>query len=378
MTTADRHSSIDFEPEESPSAVVGREINYADIWKALASQWRTVAAFTLAAAVLGAAGSYAIKPTFTARTSFLSPQQQGGASAALAQLGALAGLAGAGVKTPADQFASLLQSNTVGNRIIDRFSLMSVYEAKLREDALKALALNVRVGIGKKDNLISIEVDDHDPQRAADMANAYVDELRKMSNGLALTEAQQRRTFFEQQMKDVHARVEAAQGVLQKTGFNPGALKSDPRSAGEAYARIKAQIISTEVKLQSSRSLLADSAPEIRAQQAALARLQNQLASMESPSSKDQGDQDYVSAYRDFKYQEALFEIMSRQYELAKLDEAKEGTMIQTVDAAVLPERRSKPRRTLLTIESAFVGALLGCAWVLVRRQRTNRPLSNN
>jgi uncharacterized protein involved in exopolysaccharide biosynthesis len=376
MKSAVTNPSADFESEEPRSFDRSRNIDYGDAIKTVSREWKFIGAFALTAAVLGAALSYTIKPTFTARTSFLSPQQQGGASAALAQLGALAGLTGAGPKTPADQYASLLQSQTVGNRVIDRFELMSIYESEFREDALKVLTQNVRIGVGKKDNLITIEVDDHDPKRAADMANAYVDELRELSNGLALTEAQQRRAFFEEQMKGVHSRVVEAQASLQRTGFNPGALKSDPRSTGEAYARLKAQITTAEVKIQAARSLLADSAPEIRTQQSALKQLKGQLASMESPLPNSSENQDYVSAYRDFKYQEALFEIMSRQYELAKLDEAKDGTMIQTVDSASPPERRSKPRRTLITIQSTFLGVLGGVAWVLLRRNRATRSLA--
>lgn len=362
-------TSFDIPAGEVSESRIGNEIDYAAAARHIRGRWKTLALIAVIAGAIGAASSYVIKPTFTARTTFLSPQQAGGASAALAQLGALAGLAGAGVKTPADQYATLLQSETITDRLIDRFKLLSVYDAKFRVDARLALSKNTRINVGKKDNLIAIEVDDHDPDRAAKMANAYVDELRALTNGLALTEAQQRRVFFEKQMKEVHTRLADAQAALQKTGFNPSALRADPKSAAESYARAKAQVVAIEMRLQAARSALTDNAPEIRSQQAALAKLQSQLTGLEAPASST-GEQDYVGAYREFKYQEVLFEIISRQYELAKLDEAKEGAIIQTVDIASTPERRSKPKRTLMTIEAALFGVLIGSVYLLMIRNR--------
>lgn len=347
-------------------------IDLAAIARELLPQWRQLLAGTVGAGALGLAVCFVVPPTFTARTTFLSPQpQQNSAAAALASLGALSGLAGAaaGLRSPADQYVALLQSTTIADRIIDEFKLLEVYDDKLRFDARKELAENVRVWVGKKDNLLTVEVDDHDPKRAADMANAFVRELKQLSNGLALTEAQQRRVFFEQHLGQTRDNLAKAQIRLQKSGFNAGVLKSEPKAAAESYARVKAEVATMEVRIQALRGTLADGAPELRQQMAALAGLRAQLAKLEQPQERV-GDEDYVGAYREFKYQEALFEIFARQFELAKMDESREGTLFQIIDTATPPERKSKPKRSLVTLGSAAAGLLLTAVWLLFGQKK--------
>ena len=215
-------------------------------------------------------------PVYTARTSFLPPQQQqSGMASALASLGGLAGLAGAAgaIKSPADQYVALMQSVSATDRLIDQFELMKVYESKYRFEARRALEQNTRIAVGKKDGLISVEVDDENPQRAAEMANAYVEELRRMTSVLAVSEAQQRRMFFEKELKDARDQLEKAQQALQASGFNVGALRAEPRAAAESYARLKAEITAAEVRTQVLRGSLADSAPEVQRQLAQLSAL---------------------------------------------------------------------------------------------------------
>ncbi|WP_423594965.1 GumC family protein [Roseateles sp. MS654] len=333
-----------------------------------------IAALSLAVGVIAYGISHLITPVFTARAVIVSPQQQqNSAAAALASLGALAGLAGGGaVKSPADQYVSVMQSVTVGNRVIDRFKLMDVYEAKFRMDALRTLGDNVRITPGKKDNLIAIEVDDTDPARAAQIANAYVDELRWVTKNLALTEAQQRRVFFQSQMEETKNALQTAQLAVQKTGFTAGALKSEPKAAAEVYARTKAEIAAAEVRLGALRKTLTDSAPEIQQQTAALASLRVQLSQFERPLEAN-SNQDYVSAYREFKYQEALFEIFAKQFELAKMDEARDGTLIQVLDPATPPERKSKPRRAAIAVASTVLAALAFTVFFAARELRRRR-----
>lgn len=250
-----------------------------------------------------------------------------------------------------------MQSDTVSNRVIDQFKLMGVYDKNLKADARKELLENVKITAGKKDNLITIEVDDHDPKRAADMANAFVDELKRLSSNLALSEAQQRRVFFEHQMEQARDHLAAAQTSLQKAGFNVETMRTEPKATAEAYARTRAEVAATEVKIQTLRQSMTESAPELRRQEAALAALKTQLTNFEQPSSTSSGP-NYVGAYREFKYQEALFDIMARQFELAKLDEAREGPLFQVVDAATPPERKSKPRR----LHVLAIGAMMALA----------------
>ncbi len=350
------------------AAAPSGEMSLFQLADLLVKRWKLIAGGSLVAGALTLGATYLITPTFTAVTTFIAPQQQqNGAAAALASLGALGGLTGlsSAVKSPADQYVSLMQSASVTDKIIDRFKLIDLYEAQFRTDARKQLNNNLRINVGKKDNIISVEVDDHDPARAAEMANAFVEELRTFCKGLALTEAQQRRVFFEEQLQVTRDRLTAAQTKLQSTGFNENAIKAEPKSATEAYARLKAEADATEIRLSTERQRLADSAPEVQALRARLSALREQLRQLEASRGSESGP-DYVGAYREFKYQEAMFELFSKQFEAAKLEESKDSTVIQVVDKATPPERKSRPKRAMLAVLATGVVALLLCAVVVI------------
>lgn len=344
-----------------------------DLLITIVSRWKRNFFLSLVVGIAALGIAYLIPPTFTARTSFLPPQQQQStASAALASLGALGNLASAagGLRTPADQYASLLSSVTVADRIVDKFKLMDVYEAKLRTDARTQLGLRLRISVGKKDGIIGLEVDDHDPERAAAIANQHVEELRRLTSQLALTEAQQRRAFFESHLKQTRDRLTDAQQALEASGFNQGALKTEPKAAAESYARLKAQITAAEVRLQALRQKLADNAPEVQETRAVLATLREQVAQAEASTGSGERS-DYIGKYREFKYQEALFELFSRQYEVARIDESRDGTLIQVIDPATPPERKSKPKRATIAVTATLVSFVLLCvATVLGDRWR--------
>lgn len=317
--------------------------------------------------------TYMMTPTFTARTTFLPPQPPSSAATAIASLGALASLAGGvtGIKSSGDQFVTLLQSDKVADRLIDDFNLMNVYQAQFRVDARMTLSTKVRIEIGKKDGVISIEVDDSDPKRSADLANRYVDELRKLTSEFALTEAQQRRAFFESELRKTRDRLAQAQQTLQSSGFNAAALRAEPKAAGEIYARLRAELTTAELQLQRLRLGLSDSTPEVLQQSSAVASLRSQLAAAERVAPATEGP-DYIGRYREFKYQETLFEMFSRQYEAARLDEAREGAMIQVIDVATAPERRSKPKRTNIAVV-ATLAAFLALSFCLLVWQSWKR-----
>jgi uncharacterized protein involved in exopolysaccharide biosynthesis len=295
-------------------------------------------------------------------------QQQSSAASALASLGSLAGLAGGAIKTPADQYVALLQSVTVSDHLIDRFKLIEVYGRDFRVDTRKQLAQNVRIGVGKKDGLMTIEVDDHNAQRAADIANRYVEELRQITSTLALTEAQQRRVFFERQLQQTRDKLVAAQQALQSSGFNPGALKAEPKAAAETYAKLRAEATATEVRVQGLRTTLADSTSEVQQQLSVLKALRGQLARVEQVAEVAADGPDYISRYREFKYQETLLELFARQYELARVDESREGALIQVVDPALVPERKSAPKKSLIALGAALVGFILIAGGLLIRQ----------
>lgn len=348
---------------------------------AMRSHARLLLAAPLAAGVLGFGLASLLPPRFTAVTTIMPPQQSqnAAASALAASLGSLAGLAGGsvGMRTSGDLYVGLMQSAAVSDRLIDRFNLLAAYDVKFRIDARKDLAKNVRMSVGKKDGLITIEVDDSEPARAADLANQYVDELRRLLASLAVTEAQQRRLFFENQLKGARDALAQAQQALQASGFDAAALKAEPKAAAESYARLKAEATSAEIRLQVLRGSLADSTPEVQQQQASLAALRAQLARAERSVESAASGPDYVSRYREFKYQETLFEMYARQFELARVDEGREGGLIQVLDTATPPEKKSGPRRGMFALGGAGL-ALAAVLLFVVLRLALARPDSTD
>jgi uncharacterized protein involved in exopolysaccharide biosynthesis len=332
----------------------------------------------LAAGLLAFTGTMLVPPTYTAVMIFMPPQQtQSSAASALASLGSLAGLAGgaAGISSPGERYVALMQSVTVSDRLIEQFKLMDVYDTKFRIDARKSLAGNVRIALGKKDGLITVEVDDTSQERAAAVANQYVDELRRITGTLAMTEAQQRRAFFERQLQQSRDSLARAQQGLQSSGFNATALKAEPKAAAEIYGRLKAETTAADMRLQILRGGLADNTPEVRQQQTTLAALREQLALAERTTNTST-DQDYVSKYREFKYQETLFELYARQFELARADESREGALFQVIDPATAPERTSKPKRALISLSATVVVGLVLAMWIVWREYLDRRGQS--
>lgn len=350
-----------------------------DLALPLAQHWKLLVAGPLLAGLIALGATYLMTPVFSSRTVFLPPQQQQStAAAAVAQLGALSGLIGgaAGIKSPADQYVSLLQSTSVADRLIDEFKLMQVYESKYRFEARKDLANSSRITLGKKDGLITVEIEDTDPQRAAAIANRHVDELRRLTAQLALTEAQQRRAFFEEQLKKTRDDLTKAQTALEASGFSAGALRAEPKAAAEGYARLRAEATASEVRLQTLRRNLAENTPEVQQALATLGALRSQLARTEAPTDLN-GGPDYVGKFREFKYQETLFELFARQYEMARLDESREGALIQVVDVAQAAERKSRPKRALIAVTTTLVALALLAIYVVTRhfwRLSSERP----
>jgi uncharacterized protein involved in exopolysaccharide biosynthesis len=323
--------------------------------------------------------AFVIPPTFTASTRILPPQQQQQSAAALlaSQLGALAGTVGAAgmsinLRNPAETYVALIRSRTVADALIDRFNLLVVYEETYRQEARMELANATKVST-TRDGLITIEVEDRDRQRAADLANAYVEELSKLTGSLAITEAQQRRVFFEKQLQQAQESLTKAQLALGTAGAGESLIKAAPQAVVETIARLKAQVTAHEIRLSTMRGYLSDSSPEFQLVQRALASYRAQLLDAErSQPTITTPKTDYLNRFRDFKYQETLFELMAKQYELARLDEAREGSMVQVVDRAIVPERRSRPRMALIAGLSVLVSILVLFLFVAIRQSLRN------
>lgn len=350
------------------------EISLLDLLQTIVDHLRLLVVGPLAVGVVALSYSFMIPATYTAKTQFLPPlQQQSAAASMLASLGSLGGLAGAvgSIKNPADQFLSYMKSVTFQDSLIERFKLIERYEAKTKTDARFSLSGNVRAVSGK-DGLISLEVDDKDPQFAADLANAHVEELAKLLSKLATTEAQQRRLFFEKQLNLSKEKLIQSEILLKATGVSGSVLKSNPVSAVAAVAGLQASVTAQEVKIGAMRGYLAESSPDFKLAMNELVNLRAQLAKQEKDSplsvTKATTDGDYITKYREFKYQEALFELFSKQFELAKVDEAREGAMIQVLDVAEAPERKSKPKKALIAIIATLCSGVVLLLLLFVRK----------
>lgn len=325
----------------------------------------------IGAAVTMFALTFLMTPIFTATVRFLPPQQQQSAAASLIQsLGALGSLAGGGasaLKNPTDQYIAFLKTEAVQDALISRFQLTDRYEAKYLQDVRNILEKLTEINAGK-DGIIVVKVDDRDPKFAADLANAYVEELGRLLNRLAVTEAQQRRVFFEGQLLSAKNGLIKAEQVLAASGVSTSALNASPTTAMEGPARLRAQVTALEVKLSSMRSYLTEKSAEYRQVQAELAAVRAQLAKAERTQPDGNGSRDdYISKYREFKYQETLFELFSRQYEIAKIDESREGAIVQVIDPAKPPERKAKPKRAFLILASGVLTGFLVLIFIFAR-----------
>jgi uncharacterized protein involved in exopolysaccharide biosynthesis len=353
------------------------EISLLDLLQTIVDNLRLLVLGPLVVGFTALGVSFLVPPTYTAKTQFLPPQQQQSAAASmLASLGSLGGLAGAvgGIKNPADQFLAYMKSVTIQDSLIDRFKLLERYEAKTKMETRIELTKNVRAVSGKN-GLISVEVDDTDPKFAAELANAHVEELGKLLGKLATTEAQQRRMFFEKQLTQAKEKLIQSEIELRSTGVSGSVLKSNPASAVAAVAGLQAGVTAQEVRLGAMRGYLAETAPEFKQALNELTNLKAQLAKQEKDmplNSNMTAQGDYISKYREFKYNETLFELFAKQFEIAKVDEAREGAVIQILDTAQPPERKSKPKKGVIAIIATLAAFFALLLFVLIRQAIKN------
>lgn len=361
---------------ESMMQADASEMSLLDISLVLAENLKKIISIPLLVGVFAAITSMFLPFTYTAVTRILPPQQQqSGAAAALGQLGALVGLTGAaGLKNPADQYISLLKSRTVADGLIAQFKLRELYNLQYNEDVRRKLQNMTKITAGKTDGVITIEVEERDPQRAADLANAYVEQLGKLTTTLAVTEAAQRRLFFEKRMDEAKGNLTKAEIALRSSGISESELKTSPAAAVSEVASLRARATAAEIKLSVMRTYASESNPEYRQAQQELAAFRAELNKAQQGGSQNNGSNspEYVTRYRDFKYYETLFDLMAKQFELARIDEAREGAVIQVVDGANLPERRSSPQRTLIVLVSIVIAFFLTVIWVFIQNAVRN------
>ncbi len=353
------------------------EISLLDLAIALGEEKKTLFAIPAITTSLAIVVSLLMTPIFTAKTVMMPPQQQqSGAASALASLGALAGLAGGavGIKSPDEMYIAFMQSETLQNEIIKKFDLQERYKAKTLVDTRNAMKGVVKIAADKKAGLISVEVNDKDPEFAAKLANAHVEELRNLMGRLAVTDAQQRRVFFEQAITKTQNELAEAEAnfraAKEKSGMQVTAVIAE--TSVRAGAEMRAQIAAKEVQLAAMGSFATPQNPDVQRLGGELAALRSQLKKLEMGSGSDEKtsplQQLAVKSYRDIKAREAMMGVLVAQYESARVDEAKEGPLIQQVDVALPPERRSSPKRAIIVLVSAFAGLFLGLLVAFVRR----------
>jgi uncharacterized protein involved in exopolysaccharide biosynthesis len=360
---------------------------------ALAKHKRLVFGLPVLAGVLAMALGFALPSVYKADTKILPPQPaQSGAAALLSQLGGVAGVAAsaAGIKSPNDLYIGMLKSRTVADNLIKRFELKKAYETGSAEKARRVLTENTLIVAGK-DGLISIEVEDHDKTRAPMLANAYVEELSKLTKVLAVTEASQRRVFFEQQLETAKNNLATAESTLRNALETHGVISVDSASRAivETIGRMRAQISAKEIQLNAMQAFVTTNNQEYKRAQEEINSLRSELSKLENgrpasdadrtASSKPAGLEN-IKILRDVKYYEMLYELLSKQYEVARLDEAKDVAMIQVLDRAIEPERKFKPKPVLLAIIAAVLALFAAITWAMLveARKKTLQDPANS
>jgi len=365
-----------FREEDAATYTKPREFYLSDLLLVLGRNKKLV----IGAPLVAAAGMFclamAMPPVYSSTVKIMPPQQSqsSGLAAMLGQLGGLAGAVSGGAKTTAEIYVGLLESRTVTDRLIARFKLKDYYNTSSMEETRKKLATMSSVSNAKKDGFLTITTNDKNPQFAADLGNAYIDELSKLTQTLALTEASQRRVFFEKQLIIVKEQLADAEVALAKTQEKTGMILPEAQVGAilGGVTRLKAMISAKEVELGGMKTFASNKNPELRLLEEELRGLRAQLSKLESTNRAASNDStistkqipevgvEYVRSLRDVKYYETMFEMIAKQFELAKVEEAKDPPSVQVIDPAIPAELKSGPKRLFMTISGFLGGAILG------------------
>jgi tyrosine-protein kinase Etk/Wzc len=359
---------------------------------------------TLASALMAAMVAFVLPNRYTATASILPPQQSPSLAASMiGQLGSLGSMAtlaqkDLGLKNPNDLYVGMLRSRTAEDALIRRFDLLRVYRDKTMSEARRDLEDASGIALGKE-GFISISVEDRDRSRAPQIANAYVEELRQLTQNLAVTEAGQRRLFFERQLELAKNNLADSEQALKQTEQTTGLIQLDGQAKAiiESVVKLRAVIAAKEVELHAMRLFSTEENPDVRLGEQQLSGMRAQLALLETQS-RSPGDLEvsagnvpagnvpeaglqYVRKLRDMKYAETIFELLAKQYEAARLDEARTAAVIQVVDPAIEPDRKSSPPRILIVVIVTLLGLFASVGYVLlaetVARMRLNRDVES-
>lgn len=382
-------SDISNDPNPPSSAPIVEEESLIDLEAValeLLAHWKTILQVGIGALVVAAIIAFVYPPYYTAVASFIPPASNSAGSAAgiAASLDALGASSLLGpIKNPGELYVGILKSRSVADRMVDRFELQKVYRKKKRSLAEKALLQHSTFETDTKSPIISIKVTDHSPERARDMANAYLQEMKTVSGSLALTESSQRRLFFETRLAKEKDDLANAEVSLKQSEEATGLIAPAGQTISEiqAIAQVRAEITGREVQLASLAQAATAENPDVVRLQSEIQNLQKQLEQMEFGTSRNQShgiptskvpslELEYIRKAREVKYHEALFNIIAKQYEAARLDEANSSPILQVLDQATVPDMRSGPPRLVIMLAGFIVGLFGGSIWVLYRARK--------
>ena len=370
--------------------------SFLDVLIILARRKKFILWMTVAFAAAGCIVSFILPQKYKATVLILPPQQQSSSlSSVLGQmgsLGSLADLAGGslGIKNIADLYVAMLRSESVEDEVIQKYGLLQQYNKKFYYDARKKLEWHTTIDGSKKDGLIRLTFEDRNPARAAEIANGYVEILRSLSQHLAISEAAQRRVIFEQQLEKANNDLASSEEALKQTQLSTGFVQIDSQARAliESAAAVRAQIVAKEVQVQVMQTYAGEGNPDLQEQEEELAGLRRQFSRMVGANGSSPNDLflskgnvpqaalEYANKLRDVKYNQAIFQVVARQLEVAKIDEAREGGFLQIVNPALTPERRSFPQRKWIIIGAAAFGLSLAIVLALfevhLARMRAN------
>lgn len=358
------------------------DLSLISILIALAKYKKILTFVPLAFALTAAGFSSVIPEIYRAETKLLPPQSaQSTTSALLSQLGgsAFAAAGVAGIKNPADLYIAMLKSRSIADKIIQRFDLKKTYETDSTEKARRVLENSTFISSGK-DGVITIGFESESKTLVAPLANAYVQELSKLTMTMAVTEAAQRRIFFERQLKQAKDNLANVEVEFKKRLATSGVVSvdADSRVIVETTGRIRAQISAKEIALESMSSAVTTQNPNYIRIKKDLESLQNELTRLENgskqatlPIPKKNDGLENIRILRDVKYYQMLYEMLAKQYEVARLDEAKDAPLIQVLDSAVDPERKFKPKRLLMVLVSAVFGFVIAALIAIIKESKS-------
>jgi tyrosine-protein kinase Etk/Wzc len=359
------------------------EIELMDVLIAMAKHKKTLLVVPVAAALISAAVTFFMPNVYQATARLMPPQQAQSATAGLmAQLGSIGSLATglSGLKNPNDLYVAMLNSRTIADKLIAKYSLKRVYDVDSLEKTRKELADNTRISAGK-DGLITINVESKDKALVAKLANGYISELVDLTRVLAVGEASQRRLFYERQLQGAKNDLARAEIAL-KSGLDERgvvSVDSESRAIVETIARVRAQVSAKEIQLRSMQAFVTPTNPTYRKAEEELFSLRDGLSKLENGRGDGATDGGATSAgnmsgkaglqniqtLRDVKYYQMLYEILAKQYEAARLDEAKDPANIQVLDAAIDPERKVKPKRMLIVLGAGITAFVLSLLYII-------------